>query len=270
MKKKKKWKAPQSTLRERLEQRAERRRDSQFFTEPDPECRQIRWENLPVTMLQPFREHLFQKTVAAILVVICLGIFSFLNMPLTNRLTDAVHYLTVHHVQPAELVEAARPVMQSVRELNWRRSPVVPDSGQPQTAPEETMAAPVNGILRSPYGPRMAADTGQMEMHYGIDVTAEAGSSVYAAFSGNVTMIKEHPEYGLTIYLEHPNNMVTIYGRVANPAVAAGERISRGQEIAVVAARDAGESHIHFEVWKDREPVDPEGYLSAMEVLETE
>jgi murein DD-endopeptidase MepM/ murein hydrolase activator NlpD len=210
-------------------------------------------------------QHIFQKTVAATIVVICLGLFSLLNMPLTNRVIDYVHYITVHQMNPTELVEAAKPVMQSVRDFNWRRTPADVSSGTDHPPEKETMAAPVNGILTSSYGPRLNQEAGQTEMHYGIDVTAEPGSNVYAAFSGTVSQIKNHPEFGLTIYLQHPDNIVSIYGRVADPVVAAGDKVNRGQELAVVATALTGESHLHFELWENQQPVDPEKYLTDIE-----
>lgn len=262
MKKKRKWNAPQSTLRERLERRAARK--EVYFGDSEADCKQIRWENLPVTLIQPMREHMFQKTVAAIIVVLCLGLFSLINQPFTNRVAEAVHYLTVHQMKPSDFVEVAKPVMQTVRELNWRREPP-PKKPESSGSEPETMAVPVNGVLASPYGARLDATGQNLEMHYGIDVAAEAGSPVFAAFSGTVTLVKEHPVYGKTIYIAHPNEMVTIYGRIESPTVLAGDSVLRGQQIAVVAVSAAGESHLHFEVWQDKQPVDPEKFLSETE-----
>jgi hypothetical protein len=259
MARKKKWKSPQTSLRDRLEQRAARR-EKASCADVRPEGPQIRWENLPATLFKPMREHMFEKTVAAIVVVICLGLFSLFNLPLTNRLVDGIHYLTVHQTHPSEWVEAARPVMQNVRDFNWRRGEQVKPPPPDPTNGEQAMAAPVNGVLSSPYGPR-TDQSGQTEMHYGIDVLTEADAPVYAAFAGTVSLIKEHPVYGLTIYLEHPDRMVTIYGRVAGVQVAAGDRVARGQKLAAVAAAADGASHLHFEVWKDSLPVNPEDYL---------
>lgn len=259
MKKKKKWQLPKSTLRERLQQRAAKRDDS-LWNEPDPEYKRVSVENLPVQFFRTMNEHLFQKSVAAILVIIFLGLFSLLNLPLTNRLVDAVHYLTVHQVSPTELVESARPVMQTVRDFNWRRpsETVAPEPVEPVS---ETMAVPVNGVLVSPYGTRTHPYEDRMEMHYGIDVAADDGSPVYAAFSGRVSLVQEHPVFGITVYVEHDESMVTIYGRIAEPQVSSGEQIIRGQMLGVVAADSQADSHLHFEVWKDGQPVDPQEFL---------
>ena len=264
LKKKKKWHAPKSTLRDRLEERKTRRDYSSFFAGEDADGRQFRWEKLPATLVKPMGDHMFQKTVAAVLVVICLGLFSLLNLPLTNRFVDAVHYLTVYQTSPAEVLNAAKPVMQSVREFSWRRTSV-PPTPQPGGNDEDEMAAPVNGILASSFGPRLDAEGQQMEMHYGIDVASEAGSPVYAAFSGKVMLVQEHQPLGLTIYLEHPESLVTIYGRVAEPLVKSGDQVSRGQKIAVVATNSSSPSHLHFEIWLEGQPVNPEDFIKDTE-----
>lgn len=265
--KKKKRRFPQSSFRERLSRRSEKRESGYFDT--DPECRQVNWATLPMTLTKPMREHMFQKTVAAILVVIFLVLFSLYNHSLTNRLVDTVHYLTVHQMSPAEFVEQAKPVIQSVRDFNWRKfqNGAKPSPNSVPNPPDaEAMYVPVSGILASPYGTRLDSTGERMEMHYGIDVTADPGSPVFAAYSGTVSLIKEHDPYGLTIYLDHNKlNLVTIYGRVADVRVAAGDKVARGQQIASVAAAAGGESHLHFEVWKDRQPVDPEEFLNPVQ-----
>ncbi len=193
------------------------------------------------------------------LVVILLGLFSLLNYPLTNRMVDVVHNLTVHQVSPGELADQIQPVFQSVRDFSWRRQEKEPEGGTYD--PEEIMGAPVSGTLVSPYGIRQTGD--DTEMHYGIDVAVDEGSPVYAALSGVVSLIQEHPLYGLTIYLQHNETLVTVYGRCASPIVQEGTRISRGQQIAVVASADTGESHLHFEVWKEGQPLDPQEIMGG-------
>lgn len=263
MKRKRKWQMPKTNLRERLR---EIRREESFWTETEPGCRRVRWDSIYLQLLRPANEYLFQKTVAATLVVIFFGLFSLLNFPLTNRMIDAVHYLTVHQTSPGEILEQARPVFQAVRDLNWRLPGEKQDSAIP--APpikEEVMAAPVSGVLVSPYGTRLDASGERVEMHYGIDVAADAGTPVFAALTGTVSLIQDHPIYGLTIYLEHGEELVTIYGRCAEPLVKVGDRVNRGQQLAVVAAGQAGQQHLHFEVWKEGKPVDPQEMLGQLQ-----
>jgi murein DD-endopeptidase MepM/ murein hydrolase activator NlpD len=254
LKKKKKFQIPRSRLRERVGKRGSAR-DMRGQGEEEK-----LWQSFPAQLLRHTNEHFFQKSVAAMLVVILLGLFSLLNFQLTDRVTNAVHYLTVHQTSPTELVEQIQPVFQSARDFSWRRQEK-PPAGGPDDA-EEVMGAPVSGILVSPYGtrPGAAEDT---EMHYGIDVSADAGSPVYAVLSGTVSMVQEHPLYGTTVYIKHGETLVTVYGRCASPSVKAGDHVRLGQQIAVVAQAVTGTSHLHFEVWKEGQPVDPQEFMGG-------
>lgn len=254
MKKKKKGLEPRSAFREKPGRRRTGRGD--LFGEE----REGGWPlgKLPAQLLHTTNEHIFEKSVAAILVVIFLGLFSLVDLPLTNRLIEAIHRITVYQVRPAELVEQIQPVIQSVRNLSWRREEA--PSEQELPANGEKMGAPVSGVLVRSFGPGRSETGEGSEMQYGIVVAAEAGSPVYAALSGVVSLIRELPPYGLTIYIEHAGDIVTIYGRSDKPMVAVGEHVSKGQQIAVVAGGPQ-DSHLHFEVWQAGVPVDPQQFI---------
>ena len=68
--------------------------------------------------------------------------------------------------------------------------------------------------------------------------------------------------YGNVIEIEHNDSLSTIYGHNEKILVKEGEYVTRGQVIATVG--NTGRStapHLHFEVLKNREPVDPEAYV---------
>lgn len=248
-----------SLLREQLLQRTARGKE--FWEEPSSaERRQLHWGNVPGQLLRPLHEHFFEKTVAATLAVIFFGLFSLLDFPLTNRITDTARYLTVHETSAEKVLEQVRPVVASFRDFDWRRQPGVVED----TPAEETMAAPVSGVLLSPYGTRLDASGQRLEMNYGIDVAAEAGTPVYAALSGTVMLVQEHPIHGLTVYLAHGEDLRTIYSGLADPQVVAGDTVRQGEQLAVVAAHHSGQDFLHFEVWKEGRPVNPQEFMGPL------
>jgi len=253
MSRKKSKPVPRSSLREKLE-RVGRERELVPGYPAEADCRRLQWESIPSQWLRPLHEHIFEKTVAATLAVIFFGLFSLLDFPLTNRITDVAHYLTVHQTDGRELLEQAQPVLKAFREFDRQRRPEpVGEAPSP-----EIMAAPVGGVLVKPYGAAPAAQGETPEMNYGIDVAADAGTPVQAALSGTVTLVREHPSYGLTVYLEHAGGMRTIYGRLDRAEVAAGDSVRQGQRLAVIAEQRDGQATLHFQVWKDGRPVDPQ------------
>lgn len=102
--------------------------------------------------------------------------------------------------------------------------------------------------------------------HYGIDIVAQKTSMVKASAEGTVTAIKNDPRYGITVIIEHVNGFETRYSNLlTSEFVVEGEKVEQGQSIGTVGNTAmfevADESHLHFEILKNSEALDPELYL---------
>lgn len=102
--------------------------------------------------------------------------------------------------------------------------------------------------------------------HYGVDILAAKTSMVKAAAGGTVTAIKNDPRYGMTVIIEHANGFETRYSNLlTSEFVVVGEKVEQGQSIGTVGNSAmfevADESHLHFELLKNSEALDPELYL---------
>lgn len=102
--------------------------------------------------------------------------------------------------------------------------------------------------------------------HLGIDIKAERTSVVKAAEEGKILSIKNDPRYGLTIVIEHVNGYKTVYSNLLTTEfVTEGETVKKGQSIGTVGNSASFEivdtPHLHFEIIKDGENVDPNIYL---------
>lgn len=102
--------------------------------------------------------------------------------------------------------------------------------------------------------------------HLGIDFAAQKTDIVKASADGRVKSIKNDPRYGLTVVIEHNNGFESIYSSLLTAEfISIGEEVKQGQTIATVGntARFeiADETHLHFEIKKDGENVDPNIYL---------
>lgn len=101
----------------------------------------------------------------------------------------------------------------------------------------------------------------------GIDIAMESGESfdVTAALSGTVTKAEKDPLLGNVVELEHENGVTTVYQSLENVQVEVGASVEQGQVIAnagqSVYNKDAG-VHVHFEVRKDGNPVNPIDYFN--------
>lgn len=137
-----------------------------------------------------------------------------------------------------------------------------------KTAVEETVL-PVTGQLLQDFSVDKLAynqTTRDWRIHGGVDLTAQLGQQVKAARSGTVMAVYEDEYYGNTVVLQHADGYTTTYSGLAEEVpVSAGEHVTAGQTIATVGTtalvEKALEPHLHFEVSKNGEPIDPAGFL---------
>lgn len=102
--------------------------------------------------------------------------------------------------------------------------------------------------------------------HTAIDIKADKTSVIKSAADGIVRSIVNDPRYGLTVIIEHDDGYETVYSNLLTAEfVVEGEEVKQGQTIGTVGNTAAFESemecHLHFELLKDGEYVDPSIYL---------
>lgn len=107
---------------------------------------------------------------------------------------------------------------------------------------------------------------GEWMTHNGIDIKAEKTTVVKASSEGTVKSIKNDPRYGLTVVIEHVNGFTSVYSNLLTAEfVVAGEKVKSGQTIGTVGNTAvfeiADEAHLHFEILKEGEYLDPELYI---------
>ncbi len=98
--------------------------------------------------------------------------------------------------------------------------------------------------------------------HNGIDIKADKASVVVAAADGKVSAIKSDPRYGLTVIIEHEDGYKTVYANLLTAEyVVEGEEVTAGQTIGTIGNSAnfeiADDYHLHFEVIKDGDYVNP-------------
>lgn len=84
--------------------------------------------------------------------------------------------------------------------------------------------------------------------HYGVDIKANIGDTIYSAFSGKIRVVREASGYGKVIVIRHHNGLETVYGHLSKQIVKVNEHVKAGQPIGLAGStgRSTG-SHLHFE-----------------------
>jgi murein DD-endopeptidase MepM/ murein hydrolase activator NlpD len=119
--------------------------------------------------------------------------------------------------------------------------------------------------IASGYGYRMDPVYNIEKLHEGIDFSAKVGTPVYATADGTVEYVRTAKEgYGKSIMINHGMGFKTRYGHLSKFVVKRGEKVKRGQLIALVG--NTGKStgpHLHYEVHVKGNPVNPVNYFHS-------
>jgi murein DD-endopeptidase MepM/ murein hydrolase activator NlpD len=130
----------------------------------------------------------------------------------------------------------------------------VPGSGQ--------FILPAEGPMTSPFGWRIHPISGDRRFHNGLDFGAEYGSLIKAADNGVVIAAEWTGGYGNAVIIDHGNGLTTLYGHTSQMYVTAGQVVRKGQPIAAVGSTGFSTGpHLHFEVRRQGEPIDPMPFL---------
>lgn len=92
----------------------------------------------------------------------------------------------------------------------------------------------------------------------GIDAEVALGASAQAVYGGKVSGVYVIPGYSTVVIVNH-GSYYTVYGNISSPAVKVGDVVKQGQSLGRLAQAEEDSSHssIHFEVWKNREKLNP-------------
>lgn len=124
------------------------------------------------------------------------------------------------------------------------------------------MSMPASGRLSSGFGWRFHPILHKQKFHNGLDIAAGYGSGVHAAADGVVLIAGYGNGYGNRIIIDHGNGISTLYGHLSRVGVSSGTHVKRGQYIGAVGSTGLSTGpHLHFEVRRNGNPVNPRPYL---------
>lgn len=116
--------------------------------------------------------------------------------------------------------------------------------------------APVKGTITSRFDP--------VKKHYGIDVVAKANAAIKSTLDGTVVFSNFTSETGYIIGIQHSNNLFSVYKHNSALLKKAGDAVKAGDVVAIIG--NSGElsegPHLHFELWHNGTPMNPQKYIS--------
>ncbi len=116
--------------------------------------------------------------------------------------------------------------------------------------------SPITGFISDRYN--------VTEAHYGVDVVAKKNEPVKCVADGTVVFASWTQDSGHVIMVQHRGNLVSVYKHNAEILKKVGNFVSGGEIISIVG--NTGDltdgPHLHFELWSDGSPVNPEDFVS--------
>jgi murein DD-endopeptidase MepM/ murein hydrolase activator NlpD len=125
---------------------------------------------------------------------------------------------------------------------------------------------PLDGAdLVSAFGNRDDPLTGRRAFHSGLDFAAGKGTAIHAAAAGTVSYAGFRSDYGWVVEIDHGNGLATRYAHASRLLVKTGALVMPGDPVAAVGStgRSTG-PHLHFEVLRRGEAIDPRHYLAGL------
>ncbi len=132
------------------------------------------------------------------------------------------------------------------------------NSAQNKKATETNMHyfTPVKGVITDKFDTKSS--------HFAIDVVTAPNARISSALNGTVILAAWTNETGYVLQIQHRNNTISVYKHCAKLLKKQGDTVKAGEAVAIIG--NSGElstgPHLHFELWIDGVPVDPEQYIT--------
>lgn len=136
-------------------------------------------------------------------------------------------------------------------------------SGYQSSDSGTVMPVPGHSRVNATYGQRGKAWK-RKGYHTGVDYDASIGDPVVATKAGVVFNSNPGSGYGICVQINHGDGTSTLYGHLSKKIVKVGQRVAKGQVIGYVGQTgNATGPHLHFEVRKGSQDVNPSSFLSG-------
>ena len=125
-----------------------------------------------------------------------------------------------------------------------------------EVLPELLLFPPIKGEITN----KMNISSG----HYGVDIIAPKNEAVSSILNGTIIYHNWSPTDGHVVHIQHKKNLISIYKHNSEILKEIGDFVESGEPIAIVG--NSGEHstgpHLHFELWHNGYPLDPEIFIN--------
>ncbi|MCQ2083159.1 MAG: M23 family metallopeptidase [Bacteroidaceae bacterium] len=178
-------------------------------------------------------------------------------------IAGSVHVDSVYSVDSLTKVRSQQLMEASEREIEFaaqyemdEKYNITASSAMPVSDLSDIgMFRPTAGLVIKHFNPNAA--------HLGVDIVASPNQSVVATMDGTVIFAVYTADMGYSVCIAHPGQLISVYKHCESVLKQSGDKVSLGEAVALVGRGNADDksSHLHFELWYQGQPLDPEKYI---------
>ena len=112
---------------------------------------------------------------------------------------------------------------------------------------------PIDGKISSPF-------SYDVNGNQGINIQAPQGEPIKATNDGTIVLVSRGTNQPTVVLIRHDSEILSAYSNISDVNLSKGDQVTRGQIIGVVST---GANHLHFEIIKGTERIDPISFLEA-------
>lgn len=114
---------------------------------------------------------------------------------------------------------------------------------------------PVKGLVTDKFSAK--------NKHFATDIALPKNTPIKSVLNGTVIFADWTPSTGNVIIVRHNNGFISVYKHGASLTKSAGDVVKSGEVIAIAGSTGSESTgvHLHFELWKDGHPIDPETFI---------
>ncbi|MBU3682366.1 MAG: M23 family metallopeptidase [Flavobacterium sp.] len=128
----------------------------------------------------------------------------------------------------------------------------------------EKAQAKVNVVLFAPVNGSITQKYNVHKKHLAVDVAVTKNTPIKSIADGTVIFSDWTPTSGYVVVVRHNNGFISVYKNASASTKDQGDLVKTREVIALAGAtsRESTGSQLHFELWKDGQPVDPTQYIA--------
>ncbi|MFO0775664.1 MAG: peptidoglycan DD-metalloendopeptidase family protein [Nitrospiraceae bacterium] len=168
------------------------------------------------------------------------------HLQLASRVKEEIERLTAQAAAEERTLKELSQVAEQ-RSSRWASTPSI---------------WPVRGWVTSGFGPRISPFTEKPAWHDGLDIGAAPNAPIQAPAGGRITTVQHDPKMGNMVRVDHGFGIETVYGHLSKALVKEGQRVKRGDVIALVGSTGLSTGpHLHYMIKVNGTAIDPHKYI---------